>query len=76
MKSSTYDRKTVDGMILKMLWEKVLFGLEPAQKEVAIKKLRSNGDYDKLIQKLIKLRKEKVERILNLLSEVITTYVS
>lgn len=63
-------------MILRMLWEKVFFGLEPAQKEVAIKKLRGNGDYEKLIKNLIKLRKEKVQKILNLLTEVIITYVT
>lgn len=63
-------------MILRTLWEKVLFGLEPAQKEMTIKKLRGNGDYEKLIQNLIKLKKEKVEKILNLLTEVIITYVS
>lgn len=59
-----------------MLWDKIFVGLEPAQKEMAIKKLRGNGDYEKLIKNLIKLKKEKVQKILNLLTEVIITYVS
>lgn len=63
-------------MILRMLWEKIFFGLEPAEKEVAIKKLRGNQDYDKLIKNLVKLKKEKVEKILNLLTEVIIAYVT
>lgn len=63
-------------MILRMLWEKIFFGLEPAQKEVAIKKMRGSADYDRLINNLTKLKKEKVEKILNLLTEVIITYAS
>lgn len=63
-------------MILRMLWEKVFFGLEPAQKEMAIKKMRANGDYDKLVKNLTKLKKQKVDKIISLLTEVIITYIS
>lgn len=74
VKSETY-KKTVDGMVLKMLWEKVYAGYDPKVKETAIKQLRQSGDYDQLIGHLLKAKKEKVQKIINLVGEVIIAYM-
>lgn len=76
MSSDTYDKKTVEGMVLKMLWEKVFVNYDAKSKEAAIRTLRKSSDYDKLMEHLVKVKKEKVEYILNLLVEIIIVYVS
>lgn len=63
-------------MVLKMLWTKVYVGVDPKMKEKAIKQLRKTGDYDKLINHLVRVKKEKVPRILHLLSEIIIAYMA
>lgn len=65
----------MEGMILKSLWEKVFAGYDPKSKEKAIKELRKMSDYDKLIGHLMKVKKEKVEKILNILTDLIIEYV-
>lgn len=62
--------------MLKTLWTKVYTGYDPKVKELAINTLRKTGDYDKLIVHLMKVKKEKVQKILNLLSEIIITYMN
>ncbi|KAJ0183996.1 hypothetical protein K1T71_000419 [Dendrolimus kikuchii] len=74
--TSNYDKKTIDGMILKTLWTKVFLGYDPEIKEEGIKTLRKSGDYQKLIDHLTKVKKEKVQRLLDLIAEVIITYMS
>lgn len=63
-------------MVLKMLWTKVYIGIDPKLKEKAIKQLKKTGDYDKLINHLIKVKKEKVPHILHLLAEIIIAYMT
>lgn len=70
-----YDKKTIDGMVLKMLWTRVYVGHDPKTKEKAIKQLKKTGDYDKLINHLLKVKKEKVPRILELLTLIIIEYM-
>lgn len=62
-------------MILKMLWTKVYHGYDAKSKEHVIRELRKSGDYDKLGNLLAKVKKEKVERVLNLLSEIMIIYM-
>lgn len=75
VKCEAYDKKIVDGMVLKMLWEKVYAGYDPKVKETAIKQLRQSGDYDQLIGHLLKAKKEKVQKIINLVGEVMIAYM-
>ncbi|CAB3225983.1 unnamed protein product [Arctia plantaginis] len=58
--TATFDKKTVDGMILKTLWTKTYQGFDAKSKEAAIKQIRNSGDYDKLIKYLMKVKKEKL----------------
>lgn len=70
------DKKTIDGMILKTLWTKAYKGFDVAAKEQAIKKLKTTGEYDKLINHLLKVKKENVQKLLNLFSEIIIIYMT
>lgn len=63
-------------MILNTLWNKVYKAFDAKTKEQAIITLRKSGDYEKLLKHLQKVKKEKVKKILNLLSELILTYMS
>lgn len=62
-------------MILKTLWTKVCHGFDTKTKEKLIKTLRTSGDYDKLVTLLIKVKKEKVQKVLGLLSEIMLIYM-
>ena len=63
-------------MVLKMLWEKVYASYDAKQKEMAIKKLRSSGEYDHLLLHLQKVKKEKVKKIIHLIGEVMIIYMT
>lgn len=63
-------------MILKTLWTKTYQGFDAKTKEAAIKQIRNSGDYEKLTKYLMKVKKEKVQRLLNLFSEIILIYMS
>ncbi|CAH4038473.1 unnamed protein product [Pieris brassicae] len=75
-KIDTLDKKTIDGMIMKMLWEKVFGQYDAKSKELAIRKIRSGGDYDTLVKNLMKVQKDKVKKIINLVAEVMLVYMS
>lgn len=62
-------------MILKTLWTKVCHGFDAKTKESLIKTLRTSGDYEKLVNLLVKVKKEKVQKVLNLLSEIMLIYM-
>lgn len=62
-------------MVLKMLWTKVYHGYDAKSKEHVIKTLRTSGDYDKLITHLGKVKKQNVQRVLNLLSEIMLIFM-
>lgn len=59
-----------------MLWEKVYRKYDAKTKEQAIKLLRKSGDYDNLINHLLKLKKEKVNKLINLIGEVMIIYIN
>ncbi|CAK1554884.1 unnamed protein product [Leptosia nina] len=75
-KKDLLDRKTVDGMILKMLWDKVYGQYDAKTKELAIKKIRSRADYEHLVNHLMKLHKDKAKKIVDLVAEVMLVYIS
>lgn len=50
-------------------------GFDAKTKESLIKTLRTSGDYEKLVNLLVKVKKEKVQKVLNLLSEIMLIYM-
>ncbi|CAH2103914.1 unnamed protein product [Euphydryas editha] len=74
--SESYDKKTLDGMVLKMLWEKVYARYDAKAKEMAIKQIRQTGDYENLIEHLMKVKRDKVRKIINLVGEVMIIYMN
>lgn len=76
VQSQSYDKKTLDGMVLKMLWEKVYARYDAKAKEMAIRTIRETGDYEHLIQHLMKVKRDKVRKIINLVGEVMIVYMS
>ncbi|XP_045458393.1 uncharacterized protein LOC123668742 isoform X2 [Melitaea cinxia] len=76
VQSQSYDKKTLDGMVLKMLWEKVYARYDAKTKEMAIRTIRETGDYEHLIQRLMKVKRDKVRKIINLVGEVMIVYMS
>lgn len=70
----TYNKKTIEGLVLKMLWNKVFKDFDAKTKEFTIRKLREKGDYDKLVTQLQKVKKEKLEHILNLVAEIMIAF--
>ncbi|CAG4955565.1 unnamed protein product [Colias eurytheme] len=70
-----YDEKAVDGMILKMLWEKVYAKYDPKTKEKVIKSIRKGNDYDNLVRQLTRVDKSKAKKIINLVAEVMLVYI-
>ncbi|KAF9421962.1 hypothetical protein HW555_002182 [Spodoptera exigua] len=73
--AETNDKKTVEGMLLKVLWTKVYRGHDPETKEQIIRHLKKMGDYEQLINLLTKVNKKKVEKLLNLLAEIMIIYM-
>lgn len=63
-------------MVLKMLWEKVYARYDAKAKEMAIRTIRETGDYEHLIQHLMKVKRDKVRKIINLVGEVMIVYMS
>ncbi|VVC93756.1 unnamed protein product [Leptidea sinapis] len=65
-KDQNLGRRTIDGMILKTLWSKVLNNYDVKTKEMAMKQIKASPDYDKLVISLTKVKKEKVQKIIDL----------
>lgn len=63
-------------MVLKTLWSKVFKNSDIQTKEQAIKKIKKSGDYDKLLNDLQKVNKNKVSKILNLVAEIMILYMT
>lgn len=61
-------------MVMRMLWERVYDGLDSKVKEEAIQTLKKRGDYDKLVDQLQKVKKEKLNYVLNLVAELMIVY--
>ncbi|XP_035429185.1 uncharacterized protein LOC118262139 [Spodoptera frugiperda] len=73
--AETLDKKTVEGMLLKMLWTKVYRGHDAETKEHIIRHLKKMGDFDQLVMLLTKVKKKKVERVITLLAEIMQIYM-
>lgn len=63
-------------MILNTLWNKVYKAYDDKTKEQAIKTLRKSDDYNNLLKNLQKLKKGKIQKILDLMTEIIMTYMA
>lgn len=61
-------------MVMRMLWDRVYAGLDDAVKEQAIATLKKKGDYDSLVTQLQKVKKDRLNYVMNLVAELMIAY--